>query len=583
MSTDKKNLDDNSKDQDTLGVASSTLNTQTADDSQNNQSVSGVANSTSNRQPTSNPNIDELKSTKDELEKALNEEQKLKETLKNERDRMNAIVSSMGEGLLVVDPDYNVSIINPAAERLLGVKAQEAVGKPWHEITKAYVGEKEIPFEDRMSVNVLKAGATVVTELQDDHYYLTLSGKKFPVTSVTAPIVRNGQVVGSVKVFKDATKEKEQKTLIEETVKKRTVQLKEEKERINSILENAGEGIILTNKEGLIDYVNPAFQEMTGFSEDDLKGKKFSKVIKVFNLKNRQVSSDEISDIANLSGRQSEFKFLIEKKDGGDKIAVLVSAAPVEVDGELRGVVRVIHDFTEDLRLQKQKDDFFSIASHELRTPLTIISGNIDSVLEKYGESNLTEKDNRVLQDSLHAAERLIKMVNDFLNVSRLDQGRLKYKIMPLDSCEIIKLVVEEMKPMAEGKKLYLNYSCDQDHREVMVDEGIFREILINLIGNSLKFTREGGVTVEQKTEGNKKAIRVIDTGIGIAEENQRRLFHRFQQAMKDALTREAGGTGLGLYISLEFAKVMKGDLVLEKSESGKGSIFKLTLPLKEN
>ncbi|MBN1169232.1 PAS domain-containing sensor histidine kinase [Candidatus Woesebacteria bacterium] len=538
---------------------------------------------TNSNQPSSRMSADELESTKEELQRALNEEQQLREALKDERDRINAIVSSMGEGLLVVSSDYNIEMINPAAERLLGVKAQEVVGKPWHEITKAYAGDSEIPFEDRMSVNVLRAGATVVTELDDDHYYLTLSGKKFPVTSVTTPIVKNGQVIGSVKIFRDATKEKEQKELIEETVRKRTSQLKEEKERVNSILENTGEGIVLTNNKGLIDYVNPAFLQISGYSEEDLKGKEFSKVIKFFTLKNKQISADEVSDVANLSGRQSAFKFLIEKKDGRDRIAVLVNAAPVEVEGELRGVVRVIHDFTEDLRLQKQKDDFFSIASHELRTPLTIISGNIDSVLSAYGESNLTEKDKQTLKDSLDASERLIKMVNDFLNVSRLDQGRIKYDIKPLDSCEVIKQVTEEMRPMVENKGLQLNFNCDEDHRDVMADESLLREILVNLVGNSIKFTNEGSITIEQKTEGSIKAIRVIDTGIGIAEESKEKLFHRFQQAMKDALTREAGGTGLGLYISLEFAKAMKGDLVLESSELGKGSTFKLTLPLKSD
>jgi signal transduction histidine kinase len=130
-----------------------------------------------------------------------------------------------------------------------------------------------------------------------------------------------------------------------------------------------------------------------------------------------------------------------------------------------------------------------------------------------------------------------------------------------------------------ETKGLRLSHSCETDLKNVMADEILLREIIVNLIGNSFKFTQAGHINIEVFNRDNWVVMRIEDSGIGIAQNKQGLLFKRFQQAMERTLTREAGGTGLGLYISREFARKMNGDLRLVSSEVGKGSVFEIVLP----
>lgn len=139
----------------------------------------------------------------------LKNAEKLQEQLKEERDIAKAIIASMGEGLLVLDTDYKIKLINPAAEKLLETSVKEAVGQKWAEFGKAYIGNKPIPFNMRSAVISLKKGAIKITSITDDHYYVTRSGRKFPVVAITAPLTHNNRVIGIVKVFRDASREKD--------------------------------------------------------------------------------------------------------------------------------------------------------------------------------------------------------------------------------------------------------------------------------------------------------------------------------------------------------------------------------------
>jgi PAS domain S-box-containing protein len=505
------------------------------------------------------------------LMNALEDAREFEGKLKEERDRINLIISSMGEGLLVVDPNYKILMVNSAAETFLDLKDKDVIGKRWDEVTKAHEGKREIPLEERVSFKVLKTGVTIITELKHDHYYSTPDGKKFPIISVTTPILTDGKVTASVKVFRDATTERKAKDILEGKVKI-------EQTRSQSMLENIGEGIVLTNEQGLVEYVNPAFTEMAGYTTKDLSGRDYSASIEAFDLKENPIPPKLRSDAAAVTAKRRETRIFLQKKDG-KKLAVIINTAPVKVDNEFIGVVRVIHDYSADLQLQRQKDDFFSIASHELRTPLTVISGNMN-ILSSTLKAKLASEELQLMKDTEEATDRLIKMVSDFLNVSRLDQGRIEAKIVPLDSCKVTEKVINELRILAERKGLKLNYICRKGHGKVMADEGFLKETLINLIGNSIKFTEKGEITVEHSKKNRMLKTTVTDTGIGISKENQKLLFQRFQQAMERTLAREAGGTGLGLYISREFIKIMKGNLILEKSERGKGSTFSFTLPL---
>ena len=139
----------------------------------------------------------------------LKKSERLQEEVREERDIAKAIVASMGEGLLVLDTNYKIKLINPAAEKLLETSEKEAVGQKWAEFGRAYIGKTPIPFNKRSAVISLKKGMVKITRIADDHYYVTRSGRKFPVVAITAPLTHNNKVIGIVKVFHDASHEKE--------------------------------------------------------------------------------------------------------------------------------------------------------------------------------------------------------------------------------------------------------------------------------------------------------------------------------------------------------------------------------------
>ena len=174
----------------------------------------------------------------------------------------------------------------------------------------------------------------------------------------------------------------------------------------------------------------------------------------------------------------------------------------------------------------------------------------------------------------------LIQIVNDFLSVSRLEQGRIKFDMAKIDLVREIFKVVEGLKNEAAAKSIYLKFD-NNNPVWVMADKVKLKEVLINLIGNSIKFTEKGGVSIniEINNDFQKVKVAVSDTGIGIAEEQRSLLFRKFQQAGQNTITRDATrGTGLGLYISKLLVEGMGGEIRLENSEAGKGSTFSFTL-----
>lgn len=350
-----------------------------------------------------------------------------------------------------------------------------------------------------------------------------------------------------------------------------------------SLLEILNEGIVITNEKAQIVYVNPAFEKMFGISESEAKGKTFAEITRAFDFKDKELGGDILSESSALSKKYQGARLQMTRKDKS-KIAVVTTASAIKIGSDFKGIIRLLHDYSEDLKLQRQKDDFFSIASHELRTPLTVISGNLDNIIQGYGGSKFTDADKNLLTDVMAASDRLIDMIEDFLNVSRLDQGRLKVEVMEVDNCKLLSDVVSEMTKLAADKGLSLiSKPHTKEHGHVMADLEKLREIYINLIGNSLKFTKKGGIAITHDAQDGYLVVKIADTGIGIAKGKQGMLFQRFQQAMERTLAREAGGTGLGLYISKEFAKLMGGDLWLESSDLNKGSVFALKIPLAGN
>jgi signal transduction histidine kinase len=235
-------------------------------------------------------------------------------------------------------------------------------------------------------------------------------------------------------------------------------------------------------------------------------------------------------------------------------------------------------------KLDNAKSEFISIASHQLRTPLTAIKGFLSLVLEgTYGELN-NPNIAAALNKVYFSSEMLIQLVEDLLNVSRIESGRMDIKIEKANLENVIKDLYENFSLTAKDKKLYLDYKIQEGSLpEVSMDAAKMREVFSNLIDNSIKYTERGGVTirgeVREEENGNFVRITISDTGVGIPETEIPYLFKKFSRG-KDISRLHANGTGLGLYVGKNIVEAHKGKIWIESEGLGRGSKFIVELPI---
>lgn len=362
----------------------------------------------------------------------------------------------------------------------------------------------------------------------------------------------------------------EEKARVEQTVVERTQELNDEKARLLASINSLPFGFIIADKEGTILLKNPMLGTILG------SGPEVSTLTQVNELL-KSVDVAQTCKQCETSGGISEHK----EVPYGKKF-LHVSCAQILEGSHVIGNVILIEDITEARVMDRSRDEFFSIASHELRTPLTAIRGNADMILEMYADK-IPDKDMKDMLVDINASSvRLIDIVNDFLEVSRLEQGKIEVKKENFDLSEVIEKTMRDLKPAADRSGLSLTYTPPTTPLpQVYADKRHVVQILVNLIGNAVKFTKQGSISVEVNIQGGLARILVKDTGIGIAEKNQALLFRKFQQAGEQILARDVTqGTGLGLYICNLLATGMGGAVGLEKSEVGKGSSFFFTVPL---
>jgi len=230
-------------------------------------------------------------------------------------------------------------------------------------------------------------------------------------------------------------------------------------------------------------------------------------------------------------------------------------------------------------KLDNAKSEFISIASHQLRTPLTAIKGFLSLLLEgSYGKLDPRHED--VLNKVYVSSERLIGLVEDLLNISRIESGRMEYKFDKWDIPKICTEVVDTFVLRAKDRGLYLDYKKpEQNFPEIMTDGSKLREVISNLIDNALKYTQRGGVNLRLYHEGNSIKIVVTDTGIGIPTTELPYLFSKFSRG-KDTNRLNTGGTGLGLYVGKNMIEALNGKVWAESEGAGKGSRFIIELPI---
>jgi len=260
-----------------------------------------------------------------------------------------------------------------------------------------------------------------------------------------------------------------------------------------------------------------------------------------------------------------------------------------EVKGFSKKLEREVEKATTELReayeelkkLDVSKSEFISIASHQLRTPLTAIKGYISMILEKtYG--NLPKNIEKPIKNIYLSNERLIKLVNNLLNISRIESGKIEINLEEISVEELIESVIEELKNETKDRGLYLKFEKPKSPvPKIMVDKEKLRQVIMNLIDNAIKYTEEGGVTIKLEIENSKLKIIISDTGVGMEKEELEKMFESFSRG--SAGTRlYTEGAGLGLYVAKKFIELQNGKIWAESAGKGKGSTFYIELPVNQ-
>jgi len=247
----------------------------------------------------------------------------------------------------------------------------------------------------------------------------------------------------------------------------------------------------------------------------------------------------------------------------------------------IRGVFREIRRREELEKISRAKTEFISITSHQLRTPLSAIKGYLSMVLEgSYGE--ISERVEKVLEKVYQSNERLIKLVNSFLDVSKIELGREELKFEEVSIEDLISETISEIEIEAKKKNLYLKFEKPKiSLSKILIDRGKIKEVLMNVLDNAIRYTQEGGITIRLQIANGRLQIVIADTGEGLTKEEISKLFESFSRG-------EAGakfwteGAGLGLYLARKFVELHKGKIWAESEGKGKGSTFYIELPIKQ-
>ncbi len=354
--------------------------------------------------------------------------------------------------------------------------------------------------------------------------------------------------------------------------------LKKEKREMEILLQSLTDGVIALDQNFTILLFNNAAEKITGLAAKAVISRKIDEVLYLYmNDKRIQLSTSDITS-------QEFEKKLLEKglnfmNLNGKKISISVTISPLLFDDKTHsGWIMTFRDTTKDAELEEMKIDFVSMAAHELRTPLTAIRGYASLLLEV--STKLTDEERDYVKRLIINSENLASLIDNLLNVSKIERNQFNIVKAPLDLAEIIKSIVEGLKELAKTKSQTLELNIPNDKLPiVMADKFRISQVIANLVSNALNYTPEKGkIIVTVDIRGDYLQVAVADNGRGIPKDAIPKLFTKFFR-VAGKLEQGSKGTGLGLFISRSIIDMHRGKIWVE-SEEGKGTTFTFVLPL---
>ena len=352
----------------------------------------------------------------------------------------------------------------------------------------------------------------------------------------------------------------------------------EAKNQDEAILSSIGEGVYAIDKENKYILFNKTAQLISGFDAQEILGSKSGEKLKFFQDDRSNTEGFCPAYIALEENRKVTEKNAILKNKISQEVPISFTANPITgYQNEVIGSLVVFKDITAELEIERMKKELVSIASHELKAPVTAMRGYLEMLIA--GDIGEVKGDVKAtLKDVLDIDKRLIDLVEDLLDVSHIEQGKINLKLQPINIVEVILQVCKEFGSQIAPKKLKFEFVFDQKKEiNVLADAAKLQEVLTNLVSNAIKYTIEGKVILRIAEMTSRVSVEVEDTGIGLNHEEKEHLFEKFYRA-KDAKTKDEPGTGLGLYITKKLLEMMDGE-IWAKSVKGKGSVFGFSLP----
>jgi len=484
-----------------------------------------------------------------------------------------------------VNPVGTILDVNKAFEKLVKFDSLEIVGK-----------EIENFFLEKEKLNKLQKEIIEKKEILNQE--ITLITKEKKEISVNASFSSRedaeGNYTGYFLGISDISELKKFQIGLEERIRERTEELIKSREALLNILsdaeeareiaeierdktltmfENFPEGLMFFNNENKTALINPQINSFFNVNKEKLIGKGIKDL-------------EKISSLSSLVAILGEKLSPVYKKELEitENLILEISVLPIiSLAGEKIGTLVLLRNITREKIVEKLKTEFVTISAHQLRTPLSAIKWTVRMLLDgDVGE--LTDEQTEFLKKAYQSNERMVNLVNDLLNVTRIEEGRYLYNPEELDMIELIEKTIIPLKEIAERKNLKFEFLKPKEKEiKVRVDKEKISLAISNLVDNAINYTKEGKISIQFEYDSKDKQVKfsVKDTGIGISEEQQKRLFSKFFRGI-NAIKAETEGTGLGLFIAKNIIEAHGGRIWFE-SEEGKGTTFYFTLPLKNS
>jgi PAS domain S-box-containing protein len=528
--------------------------------------LGGAIGSFSDLYKKSKRTLNELSIERELLKKEVSIRKKAEDKIIIMERALNATMNSV----VITDPklpDNPIIYANPAFENITGYKKEEVLGKNPRILQGPETSQETVNKLREAIKNELECKVAILNYKKD--------GKPFWSDLSISPVKdSNGVLINFVGIKSDITERITTEAALRES---------EVKYRI--VINNIKEIIFQTDTDGIWTFLNPAWEEITGFSVQESLGKIFLDYV---HPDDRERNSLLFMPLISKEKDYLRHTIRYLTKDGGFKWIEAFARHILDERGNVIGTSGTLNDVThrkkadEDIKqsilkereLNEMKSRFVSTISHEFRTPLTSILAS-NELLQRYYYKWTDEKKLDTLKRIEKSVEYMNEMITDVLTLNRADSGRLEFRPAPMDLVALSKHILEEIKLISKPNHQFI-FECESDLNNILLDEKLIRNIIVNLLSNSVKYSPKGGtIKLFINKKPDKIEISVEDEGIGISEEDQKKLFQPF---IRGTNIENIPGTGLGLAILQRAVSLHKGKISFN-SELGKGTKFIILLP----